>query len=305
MRILRWFPLAILIALLALQVSLQWLDPATRVVLWHVSQLYMPLAGLLCLIGALIYLAVRKRWASRLGWITLALSCLTLAAPFLPMLLGQAYPARLASTQPVLAIRVPLDGPVRVAWGGDTVVTNYHAAYPDQRWAYDLIIEPGFTGSDVLEDYGCYGKPVLAPVSGTVAVAHDGEPEQVPGKLPLPPKQIMGNHVMIQTEPGRNYLVIAHLKPGSVAVSAGDTVQEGDLIGACGNSGNTSEPHVHVHYAHYLTAVTQQPLLGYGLPLYFRDNEGPDMPKGGFETQGGKAVPKGDIITHTGPATLP
>lgn len=305
MRILKWFPLAILIALLAFQVALQWVAPAARVVLWHVSQLYMPLAGLICLVGALIYLAVRKRWASRIGWATLALSLFAFFAPFLPMVLGMAYPARLSATTPTLAIRVPLDGPVRVAWGGDKVSTNYHAAYPDQRWAYDLTIEPGFTGSAVLEDYGCYGKPVLAPISGTVAVAHDGEPEHTPGKLPPTPKQIMGNHVMIQPVPGQNYLVLAHLKPGSLTVSAGDTVQEGDVIGACGNSGNTSEPHVHVHYAHYLTSVTQPPLLGYGLLLYFRDNDGPDMPTGGFEKQGEQTVPKGDIITHTGPVTRP
>lgn len=300
MRILKWFPLAILIALLAFQGALGWLSPEPRLVLWHISQLYMPLAGVLCLTGALIYIAVRKRWASRIGWATLALCVLSVLAPFLPQVMGMTYPASLDATRPSLAIRVPLDGPVRVGWGGDKVSTNYHAAYPDQRWAYDLLVEPAFHSATVLEDYGCYGQPVRAPVGGRVAVAHDGEPDQVPGTLPASPRQILGNHVMIQPEPGDNYLVIAHLKPGSVAIAEGASVAEGDVIGACGNSGNTSEPHVHVHYARYLTPVTTTPLLGYGLPLYFRDHEGPGMPKGGFRVEDGKAIATGDVIRHTG-----
>tara|TARA_R110000787_G_scaffold62773_1_gene141763 strand:- start:1701 stop:2618 length:918 start_codon:yes stop_codon:yes gene_type:complete len=298
LRILKWFPLAILIALLLFQVAIRWLPPVPRLVLWHVSQLYMPLAGLLCLIGAFIYVAVRKRWASRIGWATLALSLLSLFAPFLPQMMGMAYPASLSGTKPTLAIRVPLDGPVRVGWGGDKVATNYHAAYPDQRWAYDLLVEPAFHTAEALEDYGCYGQPVFAPVSGTVAVAHDGEPDQVPGKLSVGIRQILGNHVMIQPQPGHDYLVIAHLKPGSVSVAAGDSVTEGDVVGACGNSGNTSEPHLHIHYARYLTPVTTPPLLGYGLPLYYRDHEGPEMPKGGFRVEDGKAVFTGDVIQH-------
>ena len=300
MRILKWFPLAILIALVAFQIALRWFPPVPRLVLWHISQLYMPLAGVLCLMGALIYIAVRKRWASRIGWATTALCVLAVFAPFLPQMMGMAYPASLDSTRPSLAIRVPLDGPVRVGWGGDKVSSNYHAAYPDQRWAYDLLVEPAFHSAPALEDYGCYGQPVRAPVSGKVVVSHDGEPDQVPGQLPTSPRQILGNHVIIQPEPGEHYLVIAHLKPGSVAIAEGDMVGDGDVIGACGNSGNTSEPHVHIHYARYLTPVTTTPLLGYGLPLYFRDHEGPDMPQGGFRVEDGKVVATGDVIRHIG-----
>lgn len=183
--------------------------------------------------------------------------------------MGMAYPASLGATKPSLAVRVPLDGPVRVGWGGDKVSSNYHGAYPEQRWAYDLLVEPAFQAAEALEDYGCYGEPVFAPISATVA--HDGEPDQV---------------------------------PGSLSVVDGDRVTEGDVIGACGNNGNTSKPHVHIHYAHYLAPVTITPVLGYDLPLYYRDLEGPETPKGGFRVEDGKAVFTGDVIQHTGPTPL-
>jgi hypothetical protein len=71
LRILKWFPLAIVIALLTFQVAIRSLPPEPRLIIWHILQLDMPLAGLLCLIGEFIYVAVRKRWASPIGWVTL------------------------------------------------------------------------------------------------------------------------------------------------------------------------------------------------------------------------------------------
>ncbi|MEZ7171746.1 M23 family metallopeptidase [Sporosarcina sp. OR05] len=52
---------------------------------------------------------------------------------------------------------------------------------------------------------------------------------------------------------------MAHMKEGSVAVAKGDTVTTGQLLGKVGNSGNTSEPHLHIHAE----------LDGKGVPLTF------------------------------------
>ena len=49
-----------------------------------------------------------------------------------------------------------------------------------------------------------------------------------------------------RSTPGE-YLWICHFQPGSIKVSAGDQIAEGQVIGKVGNSGNTSEPHVHIH----------------------------------------------------------
>src|SRR5690606_8611537 len=151
----------------------------------------------------------------------------------------------------------------------------------DQRWAYDLAVEPTLVGSKRLEDYGCWGVPVVAPVSGTVHGAHDGEPDHVPGEASNDYRAPLGNPVVLSLASG-GYLIVAHLRNGSVVVRAVDHVTEGAPIGACGNSGNTSEPHVHIH------AQRQDPEgrpinFSEGLPLLFRDHDGKPMPSGGIE----------------------
>ena len=102
----------------------------------------------------------------------------------------------------------------------------------------------------------------------------------------------------MQLESG-TYLLIAHLKPGSVSVSERDEVLEGEAIGACGNSGNTSEPHIHIH--HQRQDPKDRPLhFPEGLPLYLRDHNGEAMPNGGFEIRDGETVLIGAIVRHVG-----
>jgi murein DD-endopeptidase MepM/ murein hydrolase activator NlpD len=94
-------------------------------------------------------------------------------------------------------------------------------------------------------------------------------------------------------------LIIAHLKPGSLLVKAGDQVEEGQKIAACGNSGNTSEPHIHIH--HQRQDPRKYPVnFAEGLPLYFRDHDGPAMPTGGFRMENGEAVLLGPTVRHIG-----
>ena len=107
-----------------------------------------------------------------------------------------------------------------------------------------------------------------------------------------------GNHVVIQLETG-TYLVIAHLKPGSVVVKTGETVEEGQVIGQCGNSGNTSEPHIHIHHQRQ-DPVVYPGDLAEGLPLYFRDHDGQPMPVGGIRMENGKLVATGETVQHIG-----
>ena len=77
--------------------------------------------------------------------------------------------------------------------------------------------------------------------------------------------RMLGNHVVLEIGP-QTYVAVAHLRRGSVRVEVGDRVRAGEVIGACGNSGNTSEPHVHVQ-------VMDRPLIGFaaGLPMTFTD----------------------------------
>jgi murein DD-endopeptidase MepM/ murein hydrolase activator NlpD len=131
-----------------------------------------------------------------------------------------------------------------------------------------------------------------------VVSAHDGEPDMTPGILSNNLEAPTGNHVFLQLETG-TYLVIAHLKQGSLTVKTGETVQEGQIIGQCGNSGNTSEPHIHIH--HQRQDPTVYPLnFAEGLPLYFRDHDGQRMPVGGVRIEGDKAIATGDLVRHIG-----
>ena len=195
------------------------------------------------------------------------------------------FPYDLERSAPSATVRLPSDETLRVAWGGDRLATNYHASTPDQRWAYDLVVEPAAHGSENLEDYGCYRTPVVAPVSARVHYSTDGAPDHTPGAVSNDTQNPTGNVVVLALDTG-TYLVIAHLKKGSVLVEAGDQVREGDPIAACGNSGNTSEPHIHIH--HQRQDPQNRPLnLSEGLPLYFRDHDGLAMPKGGFKVSNG------------------
>ncbi|MBL8063699.1 MAG: M23 family metallopeptidase [Anaerolineales bacterium] len=295
--ILRWIPFG-LMAISALGLLGMFLAGGMlKITGWYLLQLIPPLLGVLTLIVIVLYAIIKKR-TSRVWVGTFAASILSLL-PLILWFVPVTFPASIEKAAPPVTVRLPADVPLRVVWGGDSVKINQHAAVPDQRWAYDLLVEPYFSGSPNLEDYGCYGVPVFAPIDGTVISAHDGEPDEVPGVASNNTIAPTGNHVMIHIEETGTYLVIAHLKNGSVTVKTGDVITEGQQIGECGNSGNTSEPHIHIH--HQRQDPTVYPLnFAEGLPLYFRDHDGPPMPVGGVLIEGETVTATGDLVQHIG-----
>ena len=70
----------------------------------------------------------------------------------------------------------------------------------------------------------------------------DGVPENAPGSMN--PGSLAGNNVTLRHGPSL-YSVYAHLQPASIRVKIGDVVEQGAVVGLCGNSGNSSEPHLH------------------------------------------------------------
>ncbi|MFF7748693.1 M23 family metallopeptidase [Streptomyces sp. NPDC007971] len=143
-------------------------------------------------------------------------------------------------------LRFPLDGTWYVLQGGGRLI-NHHADVPEQRGALDLVaLGPHGTrtrpGHD-LTAYAAYGRPLHAPCHGQVVSAATTFPDQRPGEIRYEPPY--GNHVFLDT--GSEIIKMAHLRPGSVTVKPGDVVEEGQLLGEVGNSGNTTEPHLHLH----------------------------------------------------------
>jgi hypothetical protein len=149
-------------------------------------------------------------------------------------------------------LSLPFRGHWLVVWGGDTRALNYHHDTPNQRFAFDLIGvgDDGKThrGEGAKnEDYYAFGREVLAPADGKVIEAIEGVRDNAPGSMN--PYSALGNCVVIQHREDEVSL-LAHLKQGSSKVKAGDTVKRGQVLGLCGNSGNSSEPHIHYHLQH-------------------------------------------------------
>lgn len=91
--------------------------------------------------------------------------------------------------------------------------------------------------------YETFGTVVVAPCNGIVALVVNDLPDmQVPQRDTI---NLAGNFVAIDC--GKFYVILAHLRQGSVLVQPGDTVIIGDVLAEIGNSGNSSEPHLHVH----------------------------------------------------------
>jgi len=180
-------------------------------------------------------------------------------------------PARSAATKPVrnaTPMRLPFRDTWTVFWGGPTKQQNAHLDVPNQRRALDIVIMDKEGKSHRGEgkkntDYYCYGKELLAPAPGTVVMLIDGVPDNTPGSM----NHFMatGNCVMIQ-HAANEFSVIAHLQPHSAKVKLGDKVQTGQVLGLCGNSGNSSEPHLHFHIQD--SQVFQD---GLGVTPYFED----------------------------------
>jgi len=104
-----------------------------------------------------------------------------------------------------------------------------------------------------------FGRPILSPAAGTVVGAQDSAPDHeafrgLPSvsyalsqrrRAALGWTVLAGNHVLVETD-GRVVVAVCHLQRDSVEVRVGDRVSAGRPLGRCGNSGNSTEPHVHV-----------------------------------------------------------
>jgi hypothetical protein len=295
-----WIYVVLLLAVL--QAAL-FLIPQTRpgllgVVCWLFGSdriLWPGLAAVLLLCGLLWSAWNRPFWNRRrvAGYVAL----LALAASPLAF---RTYPSSHDNDPSPIRFRLPLDGPVTVGWGGATPDVNYHVIAPDQRWAYDLLVTLDGRahrgdGTNV-RDYYAYGLPVVAPADGTVHATFDGDPDMPVGEMGGS-SEPCGNHVVLEVGPNQ-FLFVCHLQPGSVTVKPGDRVAEGQVLGRVGNSGNTSEPHLHIHLQDRPT-----PDWAEGIPLYFHDYRVDGrfvergMPTGGFRED----RVTGQVVEHAGP----
>ncbi|MDP2825061.1 MAG: urea transporter [Sulfuritalea sp.] len=160
----------------------------------------------------------------------------------------QAEAARLARARLGAPGSLPLAPPFHGEWQVYQGFDGAHTHRGPWRNALDFfLVEDGQSfrnDGGQLSDYLCFGLPVLAPVAGEVVVVRDGLPDNPPGHADT--KENWGNHLVIRSVDG-SHVWLAHLRQGSVSVTAGNWVRAGDALGACGNSGRSPQPHLHLH----------------------------------------------------------
>ncbi|HEY4951497.1 MAG TPA: M23 family metallopeptidase [Candidatus Acidoferrales bacterium] len=201
-----------------------------------------------------------------------------------PEALSIVTPPTNVEKNPVVVISSPLVGQDWVAANGPSnssqhrralIPVNGHA-YISQRFAIDWVqVYPdGKTHKGDPSDnknYRAYGTEIHAVADGVVTQVGDGIPQNTPGAkslaVPITLETIGGNHVIMEIGNGL-FAFYAHMQPGSLRVKVGDKVTRGQVLGLLGNTGNSSEPHLHFQICNANSELGSE-----GLPYAFASFE--------------------------------
>ncbi|MFH9232102.1 M23 family metallopeptidase [Streptomyces globisporus] len=212
------------------------------------------------------------------GWATTFLPAMIVLAL---MVATTALQARAAAPRGEPRSPVEVEPPVTGRWTAlnspaDKVPSHGTHVY-GQTYAIDIVADPETGGGEAParpefrrlwppfrrnRAFPAFGAPLLAVADATVVAASDGQRDHLSRSSLLGlvylmliegnirsiagAHRVIGNHVILGLGDG-TYAVYAHARRGSLRVKAGDTVLAGQQIARCGNSGNSSEPHLHVH----------------------------------------------------------
>ena len=248
--------------------------------IWLILPWYMPRAySTLFVLGLLItrnsFKNPVKTPASTRDWIGAAV--LGLFAVAAGLLAVSALAGRRSPDSRTIDIEFPLrNGTYYIANGGSRALLNPHlktlaprySTYRGQSFGIDIVKlnarghrAAGFAPSQ-LTRYEIFGELVHAPCSGRVIQSVDGLPDLQP---PLKDREhLAGNSVILECN--GDWILLGHLREGSVRVQTGQSVRVGDEIGRVGNSGNTDEPHLHIH----AQSPGQAPAPLSGTPIHVR-----------------------------------
>ena len=160
-------------------------------------------------------------------------------------------------------LELPFENEWYIVWGGRSIIQNQHfVPHRHQRYAMDILQTvngASFIGDGTKnEDYYCFGKRINAPGKGKIIALENNIKDNIPGSVAE-----SGNFIIIDHLNGE-FSFMVHFKQHSIIVSVGDTVVKGQEVGKAGNSGNSTEPHLHYHMQ-----TTSNTGTGLGLPTQF------------------------------------
>jgi Peptidase family M23 len=196
------------------------------------------------------------------GWIAVALSLFFLGC--LAALLWS--PSRDRAIELTFPLRAET---FYVAHGGSFRILNQHSPSLSQRYALDIVqlnrfgLRAAGIYPRALEAYRIFGATVYSPCAGVVTGARDDLPDQQVGESDKSNPE--GNHLVIRLDDTDTDIVLAHLMPGTLRVQRGERITTGQPLARVGNSGNTSEPHLHIH----AKLGGETPLGGHAVPMRF------------------------------------
>ncbi len=187
---------------------------------------------------------------------------------------------------------VNVDLPFHGEWMVAQAIDGEHTHKDNWRYAFDFVIvddkKKMYRGDGhSLKQYFSFGSPVLAPLKGKVAKVIEDVDDNDIGKFNL--EQNWGNTVVL--DHGMNlFSAVSHLRKKSLKVKEGDEIESGDIIGACGNSGRSPEPHIHFQFQLSEKVGTNTYKFPFGHYLLRTEN--------GFILKSAEYPDKGDLIQN-------
>jgi hypothetical protein len=208
----------------------------------------------------------------------LTLGANSMVAVFFLAILSSYVPRGYAFSGTAVQLSFPLKaGTYYVGHGGNSPAINYHNANPAQRYALDIVKlnafgtrAKGFQRRS-LSHYEIFEETLYSPCDGTIKSTVNTLPDLMPPESEAPEERLRqrknpaGNYILMNCQ-GADILM-AHLQYESVTVREGEAVKVGQAIAKIGNSGNTSEPHLHIHACKENTGKAL--LDGEGMPITF------------------------------------
>lgn len=166
--------------------------------------------------------------------------------------------------------------------GTDLFATTYAMDFIAVRGRRTAAVRDwrALVGTEPVDRFFAFGQPILAPAPGRVVSVFDGRSDEVARRSPVAKVPylltqarrvragagaIAGNHVVLELADGGGYVLLAHLRAGTLRVRVDDVVAAGDQLASCGNSGNSTQPHLHIQVMDAADAYVAR-----GLPIAFR-----------------------------------